>query len=156
MAWTTRCRHTVGGAIHKSKTSTKHKVTTAGFLLLTTLLLSLAGRYLRGDQREGLIGDVQNVEEEDVELSSEEDEKEREEGKWNVAIEDRDGVGVWNNLGDFSRRTPRRGVAKIFRTVDTIVSILGSCCLSRKAANRSQVDSYEMIAKLSKVAVNQT
>lgn len=60
--------------------------------------LTLAGKYLLGDQREG-VGLIQNIEAEDSELVDDELE-ELPEGRVNWAIELDDGVA--SSLGDFS------------------------------------------------------
>ena len=60
--------------------------------------LTLAGKYLLGDQREG-VGLIQNMEAEDSELVDDELE-ELPEGRMNWAIEVDDGVA--SSLGDFS------------------------------------------------------
>ena len=60
--------------------------------------LTLAGRYLPGDQREG-VGLIQNIEAEDSELVDDELE-ELPEGRLNWAIDVDDGVA--SSLGDFS------------------------------------------------------
>ncbi len=113
--WTTRCRPQVdgGGRIQTSKPSTKH--TRTAICLFDTVFRKLGGRYLLGDHRDGTCGDVQNVDEDERELTDEEDDEC--EGKENLETKVLEGVA--RSLGDLSMNGSLDGELKSRHTVDS-------------------------------------
>jgi len=71
--WTTRLPHVCGGGTtHITSASTRH--TTTATCLFVTILRTFAGIYFLGDHREGLLGEIQKLDAEEVELDEDEDE----------------------------------------------------------------------------------
>lgn len=90
--------------------------------LFDTALRKPEGRYLFGDQRDGTLGDIQKVDDEERELVDDEDEDECE-GKENFEMEDREAAG--RRLGDLSMNGSLGGELKSRRTVDSRKPMLG-------------------------------
>lgn len=95
----------------KSKASSKHATTAA--CLFETELLTVAGKYLTGDHREG-VGDIQKVDDDESELVDDDDE-DCPDGRENFEMTFCDGVA--SSFGDLSTNGSRGGELKSRHTV---------------------------------------
>ena len=72
MCTTRRLQADGGGATQTNNASARH--ITIAACLFVMVLRTFAGMYRRGDQREGVLGDVQKLVEEEAELDEDDDE----------------------------------------------------------------------------------
>jgi hypothetical protein len=124
--WTTLRGQSEGeGAVQIQRASNKHRTTAT--CLFETVLRMLAGTYLLGDHREGGLGDIQKVDDDDREDTDDDVEEEGAEGKEKREMDF--GYGVVSSLGDFSTKGSLGGELKSRHTVASRKPMMGSQCL---------------------------